>query len=187
MSSSNPMKTILAPIDFSPGTDFVIAHASALARALDGRLVLVHVIEPLPVASSEYDFVAASARLTADLQSETERRLGHLEKQLRGDGFVTSTFQVVGNPGRAILAQAKAVGADYVVMGSHGHGAFYELMVGSTTGRVLKEGTCPVLVVPLGRKEREAQTASAQTQTRPPKRLHSVPMSQRNASLTKNR
>jgi nucleotide-binding universal stress UspA family protein len=34
------------------------------------------------------------------------------------------------------------------VMGSHGHTAFYDLLVGSTTHAVLKRAKCPVVIVP---------------------------------------
>jgi nucleotide-binding universal stress UspA family protein len=33
-------------------------------------------------------------------------------------------------------------------MGSHGHNAFYDLLVGTTTHGVLRKATCPVVIVP---------------------------------------
>jgi len=47
-----------------------------------------------------------------------------------------------------ILAQAGALRADYIVMGSHGHAALYELLAGSTAHGVLLKAACPVVVVP---------------------------------------
>ena len=47
-----------------------------------------------------------------------------------------------------ILECAKAVKADAIVMGRHGHGAMYNLLVGSVTEGVLKRATCPVVLVP---------------------------------------
>jgi len=40
-----------------------------------------------------------------------------------------------------------------IVMGSHGHGALYELLVGSITQGVLKAAKCPVVVVPAAGKK----------------------------------
>jgi nucleotide-binding universal stress UspA family protein len=51
-----------------------------------------------------------------------------------------------------VLAQAKRLKADVIVLGSHGHGAVYNLVVGSTANGVLKHAPCPVLVVPAPRK-----------------------------------
>jgi nucleotide-binding universal stress UspA family protein len=47
------MKTILAPVDFSKISDAVVNEAAALARALDGRVILLTVIQP-PVVVTEY-------------------------------------------------------------------------------------------------------------------------------------
>jgi len=49
------------------------------------------------------------------------------------------------------LKQADAVNADFIVMGSHGHGAMYNLLVGSVTEGVLKRSTRPLLLVPSSR------------------------------------
>jgi nucleotide-binding universal stress UspA family protein len=47
-----------------------------------------------------------------------------------------------------ILNQADTLDADLIVMGTHGHGAMYNLLVGSATKGVLKHSTRPVLLVP---------------------------------------
>lgn len=47
-----------------------------------------------------------------------------------------------------ILDQANELNADLIVMGTHGHGAMYNLLVGSVTKGVLKHSTWPVLLVP---------------------------------------
>jgi nucleotide-binding universal stress UspA family protein len=50
-----------------------------------------------------------------------------------------------------ILNQADVVNADLIVMGAHGHGAMYNLLVGSATKGVLKHSARPVLLVPASR------------------------------------
>jgi nucleotide-binding universal stress UspA family protein len=47
-----------------------------------------------------------------------------------------------------ILNQADALNADLIVMGRHGHGAMYHLLMGSATEGVLRHATRPVLLVP---------------------------------------
>jgi nucleotide-binding universal stress UspA family protein len=49
---------------------------------------------------------------------------------------------------KEILSQANELNADLIVMGTHGHGAMYNLLVGSATKAVLKHSTRPVLLVP---------------------------------------
>jgi nucleotide-binding universal stress UspA family protein len=67
---------------------------------------------------------------------------------LKGDFVSVECIQVVGAPVPNILDQAEKYVADYIVMGSHGHTAFYDLLVGSTTHGVLMRAKCPVVIVP---------------------------------------
>jgi nucleotide-binding universal stress UspA family protein len=65
-------------------------------------------------------------------------------------------LRLTGAPVNRILEQAESLPADYVVLGSHGHTAVYELLVGSTAHGVLKSATCPVIVVPPSAEQRAA-------------------------------
>ena len=60
-------------------------------------------------------------------------------------------LHIQGSLVEKILTSAETHAADLIVMGSHGHGALYELLVGSVTSGVLHGAKCPVLVVPARR------------------------------------
>jgi nucleotide-binding universal stress UspA family protein len=47
-----------------------------------------------------------------------------------------------------IVAQARARNADLIALGTHGHGGFARLTLGSTAEKVLRKATCPVLTIP---------------------------------------
>ena len=49
---------------------------------------------------------------------------------------------------KLILEEAERLEAEVIIMGSHGHGALYDLIVGSVTEGVLRKAKCPVLVLP---------------------------------------
>lgn len=142
------MKTILTPIDFSSVSDAVIDAARVLARACGGRIVIVSVAQP-PVITSDYgpmlenigEIVAASEKTLA-------RRLKQLVKRLVAADLPVETVLLTGTPAQLILAQAEVEQADYIIMGSHGHTALYDLLVGSTTHQVLRKAKCPVVIVP---------------------------------------
>lgn len=142
------MKTILAPVDFSGMTDAVVAEASTLARALDARVVLFTVVQP-PVVLAEY---APMFENIADITSAGEknaiRQLAKLEERLQADLVSTESSHALGPPIARIVDQAARCEADYIVMGSHGHTALYDLLVGSTTHGVLMRAKCPVIIVP---------------------------------------
>lgn len=141
------MKTILAPVDFSKISESVVTEAAALARALDGRVVLLTVVQP-PMVITEYAALMNVTEITAAGEKMAARQLERLEDQLRNQFIKTESVQVTGAPIAHIIEQAEKYEADYIVMGSHGHTAFYDLLVGSTTHGVLMRARCPVVIVP---------------------------------------
>jgi nucleotide-binding universal stress UspA family protein len=142
------MKTILAPVDFSAASEAVLLQSIELARALDGRIVLLTVIQP-PVITNEYAALMENiGEVMAAGERNAARRLAELEARVRAAQVPVETLQLNGPPVRNILEQAARLPADYVVMGSHGHTAFYDLLVGSTTHGVLLRAPCPVVITP---------------------------------------
>jgi len=142
------MKTILTPVDFSSATRGVVAVALELARSTGGRLVLLHAVQ-YPVITTDYGLTAEMLQQTIEINETAARRqLAHLEKTLGDQGVPVTTRLAGGFPAGNIIEQARELQANYVVLGSHGHTAFYDLLVGSTTHAVLKKSPCPVVVVP---------------------------------------
>src|ERR1035441_2802784 len=120
------MKTVLAPIDLSEAAAGVISQAGALAGDVAGRVLLLHVVPP-PAVINEY-------------APQAER--------LEGTGVDAEIAVLHGAPVATILGEAARANADYIVMGSHGHGALYHFFVGGTAGGVIQKSPCPVVVVP---------------------------------------
>jgi nucleotide-binding universal stress UspA family protein len=142
------MKTILVPIDFSPVTKTVVDEATSLAQSCKGKIVLLYVVQP-PVLVAEYGGVIEDVvPLIEAAEKAATQLLAQWGDYLKESELPTKTVKIEGFPSKAIVEQAKALGADYVVMGSHGHTAFYDLLIGSTTSGVLKKAPCPVVVVP---------------------------------------
>lgn len=142
------MKTILTPVDLSHISSKVLQEAASLAQACQARLVLLHVIEP-PMIASDYGVVLANMQ---EIMSVSERaatkQLERLRAKLKHSAVEVSVRQLTGSPVPLIVEQARKLRADYIVLGSHGHTAFYDLLVGGTTTGVLKRSPCPVVVVP---------------------------------------
>lgn len=111
-------------------------------------MVLLNVLQP-PVITSEYGpFMENISEIVLVGEKAAARQLAALQEKLAKLGLETETLQFTGAPVPNILKQAEKVGADYIVMGSHGHTAFYDLLVGSTTHGVLLRSPCPVVIVP---------------------------------------
>jgi len=144
------MKTILAPIDFSTATEGVIEAACTLARATQNKVLLLHVVQP-PVLTSDYGLAVENFQEAITIsEKHSAKRLTEITEGLRlsHPELAVETRQVNGPPIPEILDAAKISDAAYIVMGSHGHNAFYDLLVGTTTHGILRKASCPVVIVP---------------------------------------
>lgn len=142
------MRAILAAIDFSPVCDQVVAQAATLARALHGKVVLVTVLVE-PVYVKEYAPPPKSiSRITVAHERAVRNRLRAIQEQLQTDYVPAETIVRRGNAAQHILDEADEHDAAFIVIGSHGHTAFFELILGSTTQAVVKRAQQPVVVIP---------------------------------------
>ena len=141
------MKTILVPVDFSDTTNGVIEAAKKFATTFGSRVVLLYVSEPEPdFVGFEPGPMAVRQTVARDLKAEHQK----VEELKVSCGLPdVLALHIQGAAIEKILSIATEQNADLIVMGSHGHGALYELLVGSVTAGVLKEAKCPVLVVPV--------------------------------------
>ena len=142
------MNTVLAPIDFSDITARVVDQAIALARAVGGRLVLLHVVSQPRSAGGRRDDAKPRPEIAPARTGSAARRLAALQRELQARSVTAHAVQLAGRPAVQILEQAGRLEADYVVMGSHGHTALYDLIIGSTAMEVLKGAGCPVVLLP---------------------------------------
>jgi len=160
------VKCILVAIDFSEVTPLVIHLARQLAKALAAEIHLVHVreITAAPMSGSLGYGLAGMPELApmtgvpvagfepmpeAIAESEDEKsRLARWQTEIAQEGVKVTLHEPTGAVAEEILKQADAINADLIVMGMHGHGAMYYLLVGSATKGVLKHSSRPVLLVP---------------------------------------
>ncbi len=157
------MKTILVPLDLSSAAVHVCNAACDLARQVDARLILLHVVQPPPVVMSEvYAFDAGQlTEMAAVADRSAGNSLRALERHCAKRQVRATAVKRTGAPVAAILAKAVSSWAAYIVMGSHGHSAIYDLLVGSTAHGVLMKSPCPVLVVPPSRRKASSGARNA--------------------------
>lgn len=140
---------ILAAVDFSDGCQRLVDTAFGLADNHQAGLTLIHVAPADPEfvgyevgPSTERDAVAEHLR-------HEHQQLQVLAGQAKDKGLACKALLVAGHASAKILEHADRLNAQMIVIGSHGHGALYHLIVGSVVESVLKEAACPVLVVPV--------------------------------------
>lgn len=141
------MKTVLAPIDFSRVTAQVIEQAITLARAVNGRVVLMHAVPPPVILTEAAPIWGQLPDLSAGLES-ARRKMRDIQKSLARRGSTVETLCQPGLPVPLVLSRAQELAARYIVLGSHGHSALYDLLLGSTASMILKRARLPVVIVP---------------------------------------
>ena len=138
---------ILIAVDGSPysikAVKHVIKHFNWFSSAPD--LHLLHVKLPLPPGRAR-SFLGNDV-VNNYYQEEAEAALAPSEKLLRKHEIPFRTGYKVGEIAHEIQAYAKKNKIDMIVMGSHGHGALSNLVMGSVATKVLASTTAPVLIV----------------------------------------
>jgi nucleotide-binding universal stress UspA family protein len=141
---------ILACIDLSPISERIAREAASFARAASAELTLVHAARTEPVLTSGGVASPSGHRVPPSDLGERRARMEALIESLRGTGVeVSGGVKLTEDaPDRFIVREAAALGASYIVIGSHGHGRIAELLVGSVTSGVIRASRLPVLLVP---------------------------------------
>jgi universal stress protein A len=140
-------KKILAAIDLTEEAQQVLDQARETAKQNDAELSLIVVVKPINQVYSGFDVAALSADaalIEADAVRQSEARLAVHAKSL---GIpVKRTYVSRGSPATEIREMATTLGADLIILGTHGrHGL--GLLLGSTATGVLHGCPCDVLTV----------------------------------------
>jgi len=137
--------SVLCPVDFSASSRGALRYAGTIAAHFGARLTLLAINDPLLQEADELD---GPAHLAEDTRKELERFVRQTFAQ-RLQGISDIRLQVTtGKSAPEILRVARESGCDLIVMSSHGVTGFRKMFFGSTTERVLRETTVPVLVTP---------------------------------------
>ncbi|HEX6536833.1 MAG TPA: universal stress protein [Gemmatimonadaceae bacterium] len=136
-------RSLLVPLDGSRFAEFALPFAASIAKRTGAALHLVRVHLPVRDAAipgvADYD-AASRAVERADLQCVVQR--------LQRDWEIGATLSVEEDPAaQAICARALAVGADLIVMTSHGRTGVSRLWIGSVADAVVRDAAVPVLLL----------------------------------------
>ncbi|GIW72979.1 MAG: universal stress protein [Planctomycetota bacterium] len=138
------IRTILFATDFSELSRRAERHAVELARALRANLEIMHAIEPLAGFESGDEEMEA---FTAELRARCEQRMTEVAERVAREQVRVSSYLTIGSPWSAIVERAEAIGADLIVLGSHGLARQGRVYLGTTSHRVLFHTAVPVLIV----------------------------------------
>lgn len=144
------MKTIVALVDLSEAAFKVLKQAHQMASAFKAKVVLLHVVPPEPVV---LDMGIASPTVMEAASPETvasdRAKLAEMQESLAKFGIESTADQLTDGSADAVIDEIKKLNADLVIVGTHRHGALYNLFVGSVASEIMKRMTFPLLLVPV--------------------------------------
>ncbi len=145
--SINNYKNIMITTDFSELSNNAVKHALMLVKKLKAKLYILHVVEPI---EHSYDYQWAGVPPievdTKRSESAQDRLIEWCDNQIPDD--VAS--RIIVKNGKAVSEILKTVEEfeiDLIVMATHGLTGLSHLFFGSTTERIVKKSTVPVLTI----------------------------------------
>jgi nucleotide-binding universal stress UspA family protein len=133
---------ILCPVDFSDVSQHALDHAAAIAHRDHARLTVLYVFANLP--SMDVPPLVLSPADRERIRVDLRRMCAKVSPSVQVDLQVQEAERVH----RAILAEQAAIGADLLVLGTHGRSGVRHMLLGSITEKVIRNAGCPTLVVP---------------------------------------
>ncbi len=151
------IKKILYATDLSKNSSYAFLYAIDMAKKHDARIVILHVIQPLPAYAEVY-----VTRTEEFNKKQHEEMIESMKIQLQGFckkaeaqigspcfELVSKILVPVGHPPEEILNAANEEGCDAIVIGTHGKGFLAHTFLGSVSNAVLHRTQKPVFIIPL--------------------------------------
>ncbi len=145
----NMITTILVPIDFSAASMHALDYAVELGRSTRAKLIVVSALDVIPF-SSPFGVGAGTpdlATLLGEQRQLCDDQLAKVAKELKKRRIDCRTVLLDGVPSEQIVAAAKKLKADLIVMSTHGRSGLSHMLLGSVAEKVVRMASCPVLTV----------------------------------------
>ncbi len=142
-----PWKLILAPSDFSEASVMALKRASELAVHFESELLVFYAVPPVPTLPPDPSYAFELPEYEEALQSNAEERLQEVVERHVSEQVRVRSMVGYGDAASEIVRVADEVGADVIVISTHGHTGWRHLMFGSVAGKVVRHSGCPVLTI----------------------------------------
>ena len=142
-------KHLLVPVDESPMSYAAAEQALSLAKDLNCPVTIMSVIAVDPFVGVDFYKVApAITDYFMQAEQNAQNRLAEIQQSFSREGISVDTKIIRGvAASEGIVQIANEIGADLIIMGSHGRTGVKEMMLGSVAQNVLTQSPVPVLIV----------------------------------------
>lgn len=139
-------KKILVPTDFRDPSTAALEYAVVLAQKLGAVVHVVHSYE-FPIVGFPDGILTVSADMASRILDAATTELAKLASSYEKQGIKLETSIEQADPREGVLKAAEKVGADLIVMGTHGRRGVSRALIGSVTEAVVRTSPVPVLTV----------------------------------------
>ncbi len=151
------LTTVLVPLDGSRFAEAALPLAIRLATAAGARLYLARANQPVPVPAGMGELAGMASNSDEEARRQGAEYLSEIAARCGQIGGRPVEFRLIEGPvGEAVCDEAGRIGADLIVMSTHGRGALGRLVLGSVADHVVRCSTRPVLVVHPGHDTTES-------------------------------
>ena len=141
------LNRILVGCDFSPHSSLSFQYALSLAGEFGCELHLVHVLENTIYGDLLKSAAKSKGEKQHALHNELNDKLTRMIPEVTHSGHPPRTSLLAGEPYQELTKYALKHDIDLIVLGVRGQGLKETLHLGSTTDRVVRQASCPVLSV----------------------------------------
>jgi len=147
------MKKILVPTDFSTAAAWAVEVAADIATRAHAEIILLHIVEqPMAMSFNASGQIATGEQwedriFTLKLIEKNKEQLAQFTRRLTQEGITVREELRLGNPFHGIQTMIADHQVDLIIMGTKGHSRIEELLIGSTTEKVVRFAKCPVLSI----------------------------------------
>ena len=142
-------KHLLVSVDESPMSYAAAEQALSLAKDLNCPVTIMSVIAVDPFVGVDFYKVApAITDYFMQAEQNAQNRLAEIQQSFSREGISVDTKIIRGvAASEGIVQIANEIGADLIIMGSHGRTGVKKMMLGSVAQNVLTQSPVPVLIV----------------------------------------
>ena len=150
LSETQSFQKILVPVDITEQSGTALSQARQIAEQYAATVYPLHIV---PAADSDLllrDMYRASPQAPADhvyAEKVAQQKLDELVQTYLAGVQTQTELHVSDDPGRTIIEMEKAIGADLLVMATHGFSGMFHLLLRSLTEKMMREAGCPVLAL----------------------------------------
>jgi nucleotide-binding universal stress UspA family protein len=140
-------KNVLFATDFSAGSDYAFDYAISLVRRCDAKLNVIHVInEPVDLRGFYVPHISFE-KLEEEIELGAKKLMEQFVRTHLNDFANFETFIVPGIAYDEIIKKATDIGADLIVLGTHGRTGLDHVLFGSTAEKVVRKSPVPVMTI----------------------------------------